>query len=123
MTTHTNTQGEEEKCPYCGKDIVCVGSSVIYGKGYEYGVMYACSDFPKCDSYSGGTNKSLANKELRELRKKCHKMFDELWKSGDMTRKEAYTWLYKIMKVPRNEVHIALFRDEQCKKLLNILTP
>lgn len=110
----------EEKCPYCGKSVVIVDSSAIYGAGHSYGLMKTCRDFPKCDSYSGH-GATLANKELRELRKKCHRKFDEIWKSGQMKRTEAYRWLGKQMKMTREQAHIALFRDEECKKLLNLI--
>ncbi len=111
-----------ETCPYCGKSVVIVDSSAIYGAGHDYGLMKTCGDFPKCNSYSG-YGATLANKELRELRKKCHRNFDQIWKSGKMSRKEAYKWLCREMRISRKDGHIALFRDDQCKRLLELLAP
>jgi len=109
------------KCPYCGKSIQVVHSSVIYGKhAPDYGLMQACSDYPKCDSYGGTT---VASKELRELRKKCHREFDKIWQTGEKSRKSAYWWLCRKMKKKREDGHISLFREEDCKKLLELLKP
>jgi|SRR6185312_3010121 len=109
-----------EKCPYCGKGVVVVDSSVIYGAGHHYGLMKTCQDFPKCDSYSGH-GASLANKELRELRKKCHRLFDAKWKAGEITRGESYKWLQRVMKMRHEDAHISKFGIEECKKLLSLL--
>ena len=95
---------------------------MVYGEHADYGLMKTCSDFPNCDSYCGH-GATLANRELRDLRKKCHRLFDEKWKSGAMSRKEAYYWLIKVMKMSAKKAHISQFRDEECKKLLNLLTP
>lgn len=108
------------KCPYCHKPVIEVDSSVIYGEGADYGIMYTCSDYPNCDSYSGNKN-SLANYELRELRKECHRKFDASWKSGEFTRRNRYNWLSRHMKLPREKAHISMFRVEECKKLLSLL--
>jgi hypothetical protein len=114
------TPKQTSRCPYCGDSIVVVDSSVVYGVGHDYGLMNTCKNYPQCDSYCGH-GATLANRELRELRKQCHRKFDVIWKSGKMKRKEAYNWLCQVMKVSRQDGHIALFRDEQCKKLLDIL--
>jgi ssDNA-binding Zn-finger/Zn-ribbon topoisomerase 1 len=109
------------KCPYCGGEINMVHSSVIYGKNApDYGNMYACQNYPKCDSYGGTT---VASKQLRELRKECHRKFDQIWKSGSKSRKASYIWLSREMKKPREDCHISLFREDDCLRLLEILKP
>ncbi|MGE0132079.1 MAG: zinc-finger-containing protein [Blastocatellales bacterium] len=108
-----------KECPYCGEPIVVVHSSVIYGKNApDYGIMRACRDYPKCDSYGGTT---VASKELRGLRKQCHKEFDAWWQSGKKTRANMYRWLCRTLKKSREQGHIALLREEDCKKLLEAL--
>lgn len=109
-------------CPYCGKNVVVVHSSVIYGKGHNYGTMRACQDFPACDSYAG-MGASLADRELRELRKRCHKLFDMRWKTGRMSRSECYNWLKQVMKMTAQQAHIANFRNAERLKLLEIIDP
>lgn len=106
----------QNKCPYCGSSIKVISSVEIYG--IDYGLMHACSNYPKCDSYGGTT---IANKELRELRKKCHREFDKIWLSGKKKRSTAYWWMAKKMKKHKDDCHISLFREDDCKKLLSIL--
>jgi hypothetical protein len=106
-------------CPYCNQESQFIDSSVIYGK--SYGMMYLCSD---CDSHVGchdGTNKAkgtLANKELREFRKKAHECFDPLWKNKTYSRSSAYKWLSEKLGIPVDKTHIAMFNKEQCNKVI-----
>ena len=110
-------------CPYCGLRAQYIDSAVIYN-GQSYGMIYNC--FP-CDAYVGvhkGTDiplGRLANKELRQWKNTAHAYFDPLWKSGDMTRREAYYWLSEKMNLPKNETHIGMFDVEQCKQVASIM--
>jgi DNA-directed RNA polymerase subunit RPC12/RpoP len=60
-------------CPYCNSKVICTSNAEIYGKEYGNGRCYKCTS---CDAYVGvhdGTNiplGRLANKQLRELKKK-----------------------------------------------------
>lgn len=107
------------RCPFCNSGIAYLKDNAILYGGRSFGNSYICQNYPKCDTYVGthrGTNKplgTLANAELRELRKKCHIKFDPIWECGKMKRKEAYRWLAKVMNL--QEVHIAEFSKEQCK--------
>ena len=73
-------------CPYCGEKVKLSSNKVIYGKSIGNGKVYRCTN-QWCDSYVGvhtGTNTPLgrlANKELRLLKNKAHRLFDGLWKS------------------------------------------
>jgi len=110
-------------CPYCGKEPEYVDSSVLYGT--SYGMVYLCR---QCDAYVGvheGTDQPkgrLANKELREWKKKAHAAFDPLWQNKHMKRKEAYTWLSEKLGTPRNYTHIGMFSVETCKKVVEIMS-
>ncbi len=85
-------------CPYCGNRVSLVDAIVVYSK-LGYGKLWLCENYPVCDSYVGAHNQddspkgTLANSQLREWRKNAHAVFDPLWKSGYMSRKEAYGWL------------------------------
>ena len=109
-------------CSYCNSKVIKKDSSIVYGK--SYGDIYICSSFPKCDAYVGVDKKTgkplgtLANKSLREARRKAHESFDQLWKTGIMSRKEAYRWLSQAMSLSKTESHIALFNIEQCNNLI-----
>lgn len=122
MKTNQKARRDETKCPYCGGEIFIVHSSKIYGDGHDYGAMQVCENWPqKCDAYAGA-GATMANKELRELRKQCHARFDCIWQSRERSRNAAYNWLCRAMKKPRHLAHIALFKKDECEKLLKKLT-
>lgn len=80
-----------------------------------------------CDAWVGCLDKSkvpmgsLANQKLRNLRQRCHKEFDVVWKSGEISRSRAYSLLAEAMKLPQSKAHIGMFSLEQCTRLLRIL--
>jgi ssDNA-binding Zn-finger/Zn-ribbon topoisomerase 1 len=105
-----------EKCPYCNSKVNLTDSAAVY-HGKSYGDIYLCDKYPECDAYVGvhkGTTVPLgtmANKELREWRKKAHAVFDSLWKTGKITRKAAYNKL--MLKLGLSKMSV-----DQCKKLI-----
>lgn len=117
---HSN---EKVICPYCGKEAVWCENKEIYGK--NYGNSYMCYLCKNCNAYVGchqNTERPLgtmANKELRELRIKCHRNFDKLWKSKYLKRWEAYKYLSELMEV--TDAHIGNFTKEECLILLDKL--
>ena len=124
------------RCLECGSEALLVDSSVVYGR--SYGDIFVCSRYPECDSYVGTHKKSgkplgyPAGPKTRALRKKCHELFDPLWRQNKIykiwpgktrggTRRKAYIWLAKRLKIPEKDCHIGLFDEKMCKKALNIL--
>lgn len=111
------------RCPFCGAGVKLEDNIKIY-RSRSYGKAYICDNFPTCDTYVGvhkDTNKplgTLANKELRTLRMKCHEVFDPLWKSGRMSRSRAYRVLSDIMSMDVNRTHIGMFNIDQCRWML-----
>lgn len=119
-------------CPYCHKQTTLSDSSIIYGK--SYGMIYICF---KCDAYVGchkGTTNakgSVANEELRKLRKKAHELFDPLWRkkafrdncSLNIARNKGYTWLSEQLGIPRKFTHIGMLNKEQCLKVISLCLP
>jgi zinc-finger-containing domain len=107
-------------CPYCYKKTEYTDSLYVY-KTRSYGMIYICKP---CNAYCGvhkGTKKSLgrvANKALREWKQKAHGEFDRIWKSGHMTRKEAYHAMSIFTKVPENYCHIGMFSIATCMKVV-----
>lgn len=110
-------------CPYCGGRAELANSSVIYGT--DYGYVYLCRCVPDW-AYVGcikGTTRPLghlADKELREARKRAHEVFDAQWKEGSMSRSEAYRWLAEAINVPDEECHIAKFGLEHCRRTIDM---
>jgi len=119
------------KCQYCLKDAEFVDSAEIY-HGISYGMVYLCRG---CDAYCGvhkGTDKpmgSLANKELRELRKECHALFDNRWKvklignaeSKSKIRNAEYQWLADKLGITKEECHFSQMSLELMKQSLQLL--
>lgn len=110
-----------QKCPYCGGKTEYIDSAAIYGR--SYGMIYLCKS---CRAYVGcheGTAQAkgrLANAELREWKKKAHYVFDPIWQSKKMWRKQAYQWLSEKMGIPTDYTHIGMFDVEECKKVISI---
>lgn len=109
------------ECPYCGEDVEILSSKEFYG--IDYGTyVYLCRP---CDAYVGTHKHSkkplgtLAKKELRELRMKCHALIDPFWKSGKMRRSEVYSRISKEFGLPKSKTHIGMFNEEQCRKLIS----
>lgn len=109
------------RCPYCNGKAELKDSAIIYN-GKSYGNVWVCENYPQCDSFVGvhkATNLplgTLANNELRQLRRKCHDLFDKLWKSKKMNRQEAYKQLGELMGI--EDPHIGAFTVEQCQKYI-----
>ncbi|HHW44651.1 MAG TPA: hypothetical protein GXX25_12780 [Desulfotomaculum sp.] len=113
-----------QKCPYCGSNSKLVDSKLIYG--ISYGMAYVCEKYPACDAYVG-THKgtiwprgTLANKELRNYRKKAHLLFDSIWEAAGISRTQAYKWLAKKLDIPVESAHIGYFDLSMCQKVINI---
>lgn len=112
-------------CRYCGADVQLVDNEKIYGKSYgAWPFAYKCSC---CDSYVGvhpNTNiplGTLANRELREWRKKAKDVFNPLWQYGGMSRTAAYNWLSEKLGIHKSKCHIGWFDVEECKKVFEML--
>lgn len=91
----------------------------IYGRDYsDWPYAYLCES---CGAYVGlhpftaiplGT---LADKKTRDARKNCKAPFESLWRTGRMSRNQAYQWLAGKLGIPVNECHFGWFTAEQCE--------
>jgi len=120
-------------CPYCKKPSVLKNERAIYNQHFTNKLFWVCCDFPKCDAYVGTHGNGiwmnypmgrLANKELRELKKKAHELFDHIWKTATMSRTQMYVWFQKTMSLDEQHAHIGELDVDQCYELiehLNIL--
>jgi len=112
------------KCPYCNNKAVLVDSKIVYAR--SYGNIWYCEP---CKAWVGvhknSNNKPLgrlANAELREWRKKAHRAFDPLWKTGKYKRNEAYKMMTSKLNISVKDCHIGMFDIEMCKRLINYIT-
>lgn len=105
-------------CPYCkGKGIRRKATYVYKNFGENFVDIYVCENYPTCDSYGGRT---LANKELRELRRLTHYVFDKLWKNKHMTRAKAYSLMARVLEKKRIDAHIALLNKRECRTVIEM---
>lgn len=115
-----------EQCPYCGSAVVYMSNARIYGREFGNGRCYACT---QCDAYVGvhtGTQiplGRLANRELRELKKECHALFDPVWKQNkNIKREHAYGRLANVLGIPHRECHFGWFDKTQLLRAREILS-
>ena len=114
--------GNQMRCPYCGSPVVYRSADGIYRENKKGTMLYVCSNFPECDAYvrvHAGTNipvGSLANHELRSLRRTAHHYFDQLYLS--MSKQDAYQWLADLIMAPLSEAHIGHLGEYYCKRVI-----
>lgn len=115
------------RCPYCGAKATLRPASAVYGDGTKTdGYLYVCDRYPKCDAYVTAHQKSklpmgtLANGDLRNKRIQAHKAFDWLWKSGLMSKRQAYKWMQAKLGLNEEQAHIAKFSEYMCDQLIAV---
>lgn len=112
------------RCPYCGATVMLRDASFVYGKNALEEKIYVCSNYPSCDAYVGVLPHSnepkgtLANGDLRHKRIETHRIFDEIWKKGIMSRKDAYRWMRDQLFLNAKEAHIGNFSAYMCERLM-----
>ena len=78
-----------------------------------------------CGDYSnyGQPYGSLANPYLRDLRAKCHAIFDTLWygSRAQFDRATAYQGLAMAMNKTLDNAHFGKFREEECQKAIQLV--
>lgn len=106
-------------CPNCGTQVRLVNNSELYGREFgSWPYAYACADLscyvgvhPDTDLPLG----TLADKGLREARKRSKAAFQEVQRVMRWSRNEAYSWLAQAMKLPQAETHFGWFDHENCE--------
>lgn len=104
------------KCPECQSPMVLRPS--------KYGPFYGCLEYPKCLSAHGchpnGAPLGVpATKEVKEARMRAHAWFDQLWKTGAMSRSAAYRWMQTALGLSKDAAHIGSFDHATCNKLID----
>lgn len=116
----TKNSSEPVKC-HCGRPAVLRSAEGICKAHRPGAKVYVCSNYPMCDSFvmaHPGTLApmgTLAPPELRRIRYEAHQQFDQLHKSGLMTRQEAYRWLAYMVQAPMAHAHIGHLGEYYCK--------
>lgn len=109
-----------KQCPFCHRNIKIATHKEVYGKDYsDWPWVYRCE---ACDAQVGmhpfthlplGT---LADKKLRDARKRCKAPFEAIWKNQKMSRTAAYVSLAKHLTIPVEECHFGWFDAKQCEQ-------
>lgn len=115
-----------EICQYCNQEHVEITHHYeIYGKPYgNWPWVYRCT---VCNAMVGMhpfTNiplGTLADLSTRKARMWVKNVFNPIWKSGQMTRSEAYEWLADAMGIPKERCHFGMFTLDECNTALSIL--
>lgn len=111
-------------CPFCGSAVSLVSNSRVTG---QPGWIYLCNRFPDCDArvscHPGGivSMGTMANANLRRWRARAHQRFDWLWRSGQMSRTQAYRWLADAMNLPKSKAHFGQFNQQQCEEAIKLV--
>jgi hypothetical protein len=87
----------------------------------KYGKRFSCSAEGCTMASWAGETSTPADEPTRKARIKAHQLFDLLWKTKKMSRKEAYRWLQKTMNLPPGECHIGMFTLDQCRQVIDKL--
>ncbi len=122
-------------CNYCGHEAKLVGGEVIYPHRPDLHHLKFWSCVP-CGAFVGTHADSkrhaplggLANAELREWRRRVHKVFDALWRrkmqhdgcSKSQARKAGYKWLAEQLGIQPKNCHIGMFDEKTCAKALDV---
>lgn len=112
------------RCPYCGSLADIRPASEIYHDDSRKDFLYVCRNYPRCNAYvrvQPGTKQPmgpLANGDLRHLRIRAHRAFDQVWRSGVMPRETAYRWMADFFCIPLRDAHIGHFSEYRCQQLI-----
>lgn len=119
------------KCNLCAGKVVYISNSQIYGREYGSGKCYFCT---QCGAYVGTHEPRpmeaygiLANEEMRNMKKKCHELFDMKWKNEPTSRKRhrarnrAYKELAEKLNISVDDCHFGFFDLDMLKKAYKVL--
>lgn len=91
-------------CPICGQD--ADEEDTIFGIRSKHCGLWSWDRAPLVDA------------DTHQARKTAHQAFDQIWKSGAMTRSAAYRALAAEMGIPPSECHIKLMTASQCGSVI-----
>jgi len=117
-------------CPYCEIDAELTSSAKLYGGKY-YGMIWLCGQCKASVGVHKNTTEplgTLANRKLKDLRRKAHLVFDPLWKtkadrekiSKTKAREAGYRWLSEQLGITLKKCHIGEMREKDCLRVISL---
>lgn len=109
----------EPECGECGSVMV-----LRFTRKYNR-VFYGCGTFPTCRGTHGAHQRTgaplgvPADQDTKRWRMNAHAAFDQLWRRRWMTRRQAYQWMQRELKLTHGEAHIGKFDVSRCMKLIH----
>lgn len=111
-------------CIECGRTAQLVKGDRVYPHRADlwHKNFWLC----RCGAYCGChgvTTRPLGHPcgaDTRKARMAAHAAFDPLWKSQQMGRREAYTWLSGAMGIPVELTHIGMMTAEQAREVVRL---
>lgn len=109
-------------CPYCNHPSSIVLGSFLHplnqhvaSKKFHY--CERCQAWVGCHGRSKRPLGRISDSLLRRSKQTAHAAFDPIWKSGHLSRTQAYEWLAQQMGLPVHRCHIGYFDVDQCRKV------
>ena len=117
------------KCNLCCGDVDYISNAAIYGgRRYGSGFCYRCRG---CKAYVGTHERRpkeafgiLANAEMRDMKMKCHSVFDNLWQFRDERyryRSKYYNALAEKLEIDKKNCHFGYFDMTLLKRAYEII--
>ena len=114
-------------CDYCNQPAEIVTGQLVYPHRPDLNDKYFhfCND---CDAWVGCHSDGrplgrLANQELRRAKQRAHAAFDPKWKTKQMKRSHAYSWLAESLGIDGKDCHIGMFDVDMCERVIELCKP
>jgi len=112
-------------CEYCEEPAVLVTGKVIYPHRPDLAkkkIWYCapCKAYVGCHRDGITPLGRLADEELRKAKMAAHAAFDPKWKTGRLTRSQAYIWLAEKLNIPEEHCHIGMFDKTMCQRVVKL---
>lgn len=112
-------------CPYCNQPAQLISGEELYnGHGKRelhkrlFWACRLCDAWVSCHPGTSRPTGTLAGRRLRHMRLEAHKVFDQIWKTGELSRTSAYAWLSRELGIHGDNCHIGKFSIGQCHGVL-----
>lgn len=105
-----------------GRKVVCADCDVrmrLHGKSRLKHVCQQCGGSLIANKY-GQPLGIPATKEVRRLRMRAHIAFDQLWRSGEVTRSSAQRWLATELGIPVQRCHFGYMNRQQLEAVIDL---